>query len=226
MALFMTRSFYLLIFLFSWVTNTPELPKGFVYIDEVMPDVVYDIRYSGAHNFVGKPINGYQVERAILSAKAAQALKNVQAELIRKDYMLKIYDAYRPQRAVNHFMDWARDESDTIMKAEFYPEVQKRNLFSLGYIATRSGHSRGGTVDLTLIHVENCENVDMGSLYDFFGKISHHRTTQITAEQKQNREQLRLAMRKYGFRSYSEEWWHYTYDAEPFPDTYFDFPVE
>ena len=221
----MHRTFYFLIFLLTGFTIYENLPEGFVYVDEVIPDIVYDIRYAGEHNFVGKPIDGYEVERAILSAKAAQALKNVQADLIQKDYMLKVYDAYRPQRAVNQFMEWARDENDTLMKSEFYPDIDKRNLFKLGYIATRSGHSRGSTLDLTLIHVENCENVDMGSPYDFFGEISHHRTTQITAQQKQNRELLRLTMRKHGFRSYSEEWWHYTYDAEPFRDTYFDFPI-
>lgn len=222
----MFKSFYVLIITFFGLLWTAELPEGFVYVDEVIPDIVYDIRYAGAHNFIGKPVKGYHVQRAILSEKAALALKKVQAELIQNDYMLKVYDAYRPQRAVNHFMEWARDENDTLMKSEFYPEVAKRNLFQLGYIATKSGHSRGSTLDLTIIHVENCENVDMGSAYDFFGEISHHRTEKITAQQKENRERLRLTMRKHGFRSYSEEWWHYTYDAEPFRDTYFDFPVE
>ena len=222
----MFKSLNVIIILFFSLINTSDLPEGFVYIDEVIPEVVYDIRYAGAHNFVGKPIDGYKAERAILSERAARALKNVQKELIQKDYMLKVYDAYRPQRAVNHFMQWAREENDTLMKSEFYPDVEKRHLFQLGYIATRSGHSRGSTLDLTIIHVETCDNVDMGSPYDFFGKISHHNTSKITAAQKKNRELLRLTMRKNGFRSYSEEWWHYTYDAEPFRDTYFDFPVE
>lgn len=207
-------------------TSAQQLPEGFVYIDEVIPDIVYDIRYADDNNFLGRPIRGYNKARAILSKPAANALARVQKELIQKDFMLKIFDAYRPQRAVNNFVEWARKEEDTMMKQKFYPDVAKKNLFELGYIASKSGHSRGSTVDLTLIHVENCENVDMGSTYDFFGEISHHNTTQITAEQKRNRELLRLTMRKYGFRSYSEEWWHYTYDAEPYPDTYFDFPVE
>ena len=205
--------------------NAQELPDGFVHLDEVIPDIVYEIRYAGDHNFVGEPITGYENEQAILSKPAALALAKVQKELIQKDLMLKVFDAYRPQRAVDHFVKWARDEADTLMKAEFYPEVPKRNLFELGYIASKSGHSRGSTVDLTMIHVENCENVDMGGTYDFFGEISHHYSTKVTPEQKKNRELLRLTMRKYGFRSYSEEWWHYTYDAEPYPDTYFDFPV-
>ena len=206
--------------------NSQRLPEGFVYIDELIPDIVYDIRYAGNHNFIGEPIRGYEVSRAILSKPAARALAKVQQELIRKDYMLKVYDAYRPQRAVDQFVEWARDKGDTLMKQEFYPGVAKKNLFEFGYIASKSGHSRGSTVDLTMIHVDSCQNADMGGSYDFFGEISHHNTKQITAKQKRNRELLRLTMRKYGFRSYSEEWWHYTYDAEPYPDTYFDFPVE
>ncbi|GAA4325923.1 M15 family metallopeptidase [Christiangramia aestuarii] len=203
-----------------------ELPEGFVYVDEVIPGIVQEIRYAGDYNFIGKPITGYETPRAILSKPAAEALRKVQQELIMKDYMLKVYDAYRPQRAVDHFVEWARDREDTIMKQEFYPNVAKKNLFEFGYIASKSGHSRGSTVDLSMIHVANCENVDMGGSYDFFGEISHHNTQQISPEQKKNRELLRLTMRKYGFRSYSEEWWHYTYDAEPFPDKYFDFPVK
>jgi zinc D-Ala-D-Ala dipeptidase len=203
-----------------------ELPKGFVYLDEVISDVIYEIRYAGSHNFIGKPVKGYERATAILSRPAAAALAKVQKELIQKDYMLKVFDAYRPQQAVNQFVGWARDRSDTLMKQEFYPEVPKEKLFELGYISSRSGHSRGSTIDLTLIKVNTCQNADMGGEYDFFGEISHHYSTKVTAEQKKNRELLRLTMRKYGFRSYSEEWWHYTYDAEPFPDTYFDFPVK
>lgn len=205
--------------------NAQEIPDGFVHIDEVIPDIVYDIRYAGDHNFIGKPITGYKSEQAILSRPAAEALAKVQKELIQNDYMLKVFDAYRPQRAVDEFVEWARNPGDTLMKQEFYPDVAKKNLFELGYIASKSGHSRGSTVDLTMIHVDNCENVNMGGSYDFFGEISHH-SAKVTPEQKQNRELLRLTMRKYGFRSYSEEWWHYTYDAEPYPDTYFDFPVQ
>lgn len=206
--------------------SAQELPDDFIHLDEVIPDIIYEIRYAGDHNFIGEPIKGYKKPQAILNKPAAEALLKVQQELIRKDYMLKVFDAYRPQTAVNHFMEWARDSSDTIMKSEFYPDVSKSSLFELGYISTKSGHSRGSTVDLTIVHVKNCENVDMGGAYDFFGEISHHYSTNVTPKQKQNRELLRLTMRKYGFRSYPEEWWHYTYDAEPYPDTYFDFPVE
>ena len=210
---------------FTTLAKAQEIPDDFVYIDEVIPDVIYEIRYAADDNFIGKPVAGYEIARAVLSKPAAKALAKVQKELIQNDYMLKVFDAYRPQRAVNHFMEWARDEGDTLKKQEFYPEVPKKDLFQLGYIATRSGHSRGSTVDLTMIRVSDCKNVDMGSTYDFFGEISHHNTSKITLQQKKNRELLRLTMRKYGFRSYSEEWWHYTYDMEPYPDTYFDFPV-
>ncbi|MDR5589774.1 M15 family metallopeptidase [Christiangramia sp. SM2212] len=220
------KSIFIFLGLVSSSVNAQDMPDGFVYLDELISDIVYEIRYSGEHNFVGKPINGYKRAQAILSEPAAKALAKVQKELIQKDFMLKVYDAYRPQRAVNHFMEWARKEDDTLMKQEFYPNAAKGDLFQLGYIATRSGHSRGSTVDLSLIKVADCQDVDMGSPYDFFGEISHHYTSSISQQQKANRELLRLTMRKYGFRSYSEEWWHYTYDMEPYPATYFDFPVE
>ena len=226
----MVKSRYFLFGIFFLFTlnslKAQDLPEGFVYVDEVISGVVYDIRYAGKYNFIGSPIDGYEASRAILSKPAANALAKVQQELIQKDYLLKIFDAYRPQRAVDQFVTWARDRNDTLMKQEFYPEVAKKSLFELGYIASKSGHSRGSTVDLTLINVENCEDIDMGGTYDFFGEVSSHNTSQISPEQKKNRELLRLIMRKYGFRSYSKEWWHYTYDAEPYPDTYFDFPVK
>lgn len=207
-------------------SQADKLPDGFTYIDREIPGVVYEIRYAGSNNFIGKPVDDYKRAQAILSKPAAEALARVQKELIQKDYMLKIFDAYRPQTAVNHFIEWARDTSDTLMKQDFYPDVPKKDLFERGYIASRSGHSRGSTVDLTLVHVSNCEEVDMGSTYDFFGEISHHNSTQVTQTQKRNRELLKSIMRKYGFRSYSEEWWHYTFTSEPYPRTYFDFPVE
>ncbi|MCM8570655.1 M15 family metallopeptidase [Gramella jeungdoensis] len=218
--------FFTLIAFNAFLSQTDTLPDGFVYIDAEIPGVVYEIRYAGSNNFIGKPVKGYKREQAILSEPAAKALAKVQKELISKDYMLKIFDAYRPQTAVNHFIEWAREPGDTLNKQQFYPDVSKKNLFELGYIASRSGHSRGSTVDLTIIHAETCEEVDMGSTYDFFGEISHHNSIKITEEQKRNRELLKNIMSKYGFRAYPEEWWHYTYRMEPYPDTYFDFPVE
>ena len=219
--------FLFLLFLSPEVfSQAKDIPEGFIYLDEKIPDIVYEIRYAGRNNFIGKPINGYKEPQAILTREAANALAKVQKELILKDRMLKVFDAYRPQRAVEQFVQWARDGADTLKKSEYYPDVAKSNLFEAGYISSRSGHSRGSTVDLTMMDVGNCEEVDMGGSYDFFGEISHHNSIQITPQQKENRELLRLTMKKYGFRSYSEEWWHYTYDAEPFPDTYFDFPVQ
>jgi D-alanyl-D-alanine dipeptidase len=217
----------ILTFLISTNKNIQnQLPEGFVYVKELIPDIVLDIRYAGSHNFVGKPIRGYKQPKAILSKPAAEALQKVQQELKDVGYCLKIFDAYRPQRAVNHFMEWARNPGDTLMKREFYPELDKKDLFSLGYIATKSGHSRGGTVDLTLIDANSGEELNMGGTYDFFGEISHHVTSQVTPEQKQNRELLKRVMSKYGFRSYPQEWWHYTFRMEPYPETYFNFEVE
>jgi D-alanyl-D-alanine dipeptidase len=181
--------------------------------------------YAGSNNFIGKPIEGYMKPKAILTKPAAEALKKVQAELENQGYCLKIFDAYRPQRAVDHFIEWAVKPGDTLMKNQFYPEVIKKELFNLGYLASRSGHSRGSTLDLTLIDVKSGKEVDMGGNYDFFGEISHHKYSGITPKQKKNRELLKKAMTKYGFRPYAKEWWHYTFQPEPFPDTYFDFVV-
>ena len=203
-----------------------NLPEGFVYLDEVIPTAQFDIRYFGENNFVGERITGYKAPFAIMTLEAAEALRKVQADLMEQGYNLKIFDAYRPQKAVQHFKAWSKDAKDTKMKEQYYPDVDKRRLFQLGYIASRSGHSRGSTVDLTLVYLETGEEVDMGSPFDFFGEISHHDTKLITEEQKANRQILKEAMQKHGFRPYSREWWHYTLENEPFPSQYFDFDVE
>ncbi|MFD1095000.1 M15 family metallopeptidase [Salegentibacter chungangensis] len=205
--------------------NSP-LPEGFIHVKEAVPGVAYEIRYAGDHNFMGRPVTGYKKAEAILSEPAAQALCLVQKDLKKKGYGLKIFDAYRPQQAVDHFVSWASKPGDTLAKAEFYPDVAKNRLFQLGYIASRSGHSRGSTVDLTIIDLETGREIDMGSPYDFFGDISHHNTSKIGKKQKGNRELLKNAMMKQGFRPYSEEWWHYTLRNEPYPDTYFNFEVK
>lgn len=202
------------------------LPEGFVYVKDLIPDVVTEMRYTGNNNFIGRPIRGYNEQVVILSSPAATALKNVQEDLKKRGYCLKIFDAYRPQRAVNNFMEWAKDVDDTIMKQKFYPAVDKKDLFNLGYIASRSGHSRGSTVDLTIIDATTGKELDMGSSYDLFGEISHHDSPKVTPQQKKNRELLKNTMKKYGFTPYAQEWWHYTYQPEPFPETYFDFEVE
>ena len=208
------------------ICNENAVPKEFVKVKQVIPDIQVDLRYAGTHNFVGRPLPGYNEAEVILTKQAAEALKNVQLELEARGLCLKIFDAYRPQRAVNYFIEWAKKPEDTIGKEEFYPEIDKRNLFNLGYIATRSGHSRGSTIDLTIIDANTLEELDMGGTYDFFGEVSHLYTPSITAKQHKNRELLKLVMSRNGFRSYSEEWWHFTLRGEPFPSTYFDFVIQ
>ncbi|WP_298247862.1 M15 family metallopeptidase [uncultured Christiangramia sp.] len=223
----MKKFFFLLIIMQTgFLSRAQAIPEDFVYLKDVVPFAIEEVRYAGEHNFTGRPVPGYESEQIILTKKAAEALKKVQQELIQKDLMLKVFDAYRPQTAVNEFVAWARKPGDTLAKNEFYPDVEKSRLFELGYIASKSGHSRGGTIDLTLVNANTCKELDMGGAYDFFGEISHHRSASVTSEQKKNRELLRTVMLKNGFRSYSEEWWHYTLNAEPFPYQYFDFPIK
>ena len=203
-----------------------DLPNGFVYAKDIINDLDVELRYYSTENFVGDTIEGYNSNQLILTKAAADKLKLVQDELQKQNLCLKVYDGYRPQRAVNHFMRWARDLNDTINKSEFYPEVNKRNLFKLGYIATKSGHSRGSTLDLTITDGETGEPLDMGSPYDFFGQKSWVNFDGITKEQKANRQLLQNVMLKHNFRNYPKEWWHFTLRWEPFPKTYFDFVVE
>lgn len=219
---------FTLIFLlcFSGIAQDKALPEGFVYLHQMIPGIELDIRYAGENNFLGKPVNGYNRPVAILSRPAAEALAKVQNELMKQGLCLKIFDAYRPQIAVDHFVMWARDAADTLAKQKFYPDVPKSELFQKGYIASKSGHSRGSTIDLTITDAETKEELDMGSSYDFFGIISHHDSSQPTKEQKANREMLKSLMMKHGFHPYPEEWWHYTLRNEPYPETYFEFPVE
>lgn len=223
-------NYFYLLFFFLLVNCSPSktshLPKGFSYVHKEIPNIELEMRYFGTHNFTGRKVLGYEAPISILSTKATEALKNVQIELNQKRLGLKIFDSYRPQRAVSSFEDWAKNISDTLTKKEFYPEVDKRDLFKLGYIASKSGHTRGSTVDLTIIHLLTKEELDMGSSFDYFGTLSHHSTTEISAKQKENRELLRTTMLKYGFKEYAEEWWHYTLKDEPFPESYFDFVVK
>lgn len=207
-------------------TRRGKLPAGFVYADEAVPGLRLDIRYATEYNFVGKPIAGYLAPLAILTKEAAAALKAASEDLAKEGYGLKIYDAYRPTKAVAEFVAWSRDASDTKMKADFYPDVDKKDAFKLGYLAHNSGHSRGSTVDLTLVDLKTGQEVDMGSPYDLFSPISAHDTKRISKEQAANRRMLRAAMERHGFQSLNKEWWHYTLKKEPFPDTYFDFDIE
>jgi D-alanyl-D-alanine dipeptidase len=199
------------------------LPDNFVFVDDAVPGIQVDLRYTGSNNFLGRPVRGYDQAKAVLSAPAAAALARVLGELKTFGLGLHIFDAYRPQRAVNDFVHWANDLNDNRMKPQYYPNVQKQNLFKEDYIAERSGHSRGSTVDLTLVALDSGQLLDMGSGFDFFGVESWPDFPGITAQQRANRLLLRSVMLKHGFKPYPKEWWHFTLENEPFPDTYFDF---
>jgi len=199
---------------------------GFVYLDQLLESARYDVRYAGDDNFVGEPIDGYLKPRIILTREAATALAAVEKDVALSGLALKIFDGYRPQRAVNDFRRWAADPQDIRQKARYYPDLDKPALFRDGYIAKHSGHSRGSTVDLTLVDSATGEELDMGSPFDFFGPISHHGTALVSVQQTRNRETLRQAMLRHGFEPYSAEWWHYTLKTEPYPKTYFDFLVQ
>ena len=206
----------------------PALPDGFVYLDHAVPDLVMDLRYITEHNFVGEPIDGYRHGHAVLSVPAADALAKVQAALRPFGLGLKVFDAYRPQRAVDHFVRWGTDLGEQRTKPHYYPDVDKQDLFKEGYIAARSGHSRGSTVDLTLVSRDENGRVlelDMGSPFDFFGPVSSPHSPQVHAQQRANRMLLHKLMRAHGFTPYALEWWHFTLENEPWPDTYFDFPT-
>ncbi|MGA1227133.1 MAG: M15 family metallopeptidase [Tamlana sp.] len=219
---------YIIVVLFglSFINAFSQLPEGFIYVKDIIPDLDVELRYNGSNNFVGKPIEGYQSNKLILTTETAKALKLVHGALQQQNLYLKVYDGYRPQQAVNHFVKWARKLNDTVKKQIFYPEIQKRYLFKEGYIASKSGHSRGSTLDLTIINGNTGEPLDMGSPYDFFGEKSWVNYENITEKQKANRQLLQAVMLKYGFRNYPKEWWHFTLRDEPFPNTYFDFPIK
>lgn len=215
---------FVLIAVFGTQAVAQEQPATFVDASTVVPGLVADIRYAGPHNFVGRPIDGYQAPRCLLTKAAANALADVARDLAARGLVMKVFDCYRPVRAVMNFVRWARDLNDTVAKAEFYPNVDKRTLFRDGYIASHSGHSRGSTADLTLAMSDGRE-LDMGTPFDFFSPRSWTADASVTAEQHANRMTLAAAMRRRGFRGYDKEWWHFTLRNEPFPNSYFDFPV-
>ena len=206
-------------------STSPEDPSGFVVLAEVVPDIIQEIRYYSTYNFVGERIDGYEMPCALMTREAAEALKKVSDDLKAQGYRLKIFDAYRPQPGVDHFMRWAKDLKDTRMKKYFYPEIDKTQIIPEGYVAVKSGHSRGSTVDLTLFDMKTEKEVDMGGTFDYFGELSHPDYKKITKQQYKNRMILRNAMIKHGFKPLEEEWWHFTLKNEPYPDTYFTFPV-
>ena len=199
--------------------------SDFVLLSDYVPGIVQEIRYYSTYNFVGDRIDGYEEPVAILSKEAARALKGVANEANAMGYRLKIFDAYRPARAVRHFVFWGIEDLDLRMKPFFYPQLEKQVLFQRGYIAKESSHSRGGTVDLTLLDMGTGKEVDMGSPFDLFDPISHPDCREVTDEQYDNRMLLQNLMVRSGFEPIDCEWWHFTLRDEPFPETYFDFPV-
>ncbi|WP_034059709.1 M15 family metallopeptidase [Lacinutrix jangbogonensis] len=217
--------FSFLITLYS-VLAFAQLPEGFVYAKTEIPSILVDLQYCGDTNFVGETIEGYNANVAIMTKQTAVALKKVQTELEKQHLSIKIYDGYRPQRAVNHFVRWAKVVNDTLMKQQFYPRVAKKNLFIEGYIASKSRHSSGSTLDVTIVNLRTGAELDMGSPYDFFGRESWVANTNLTKEQAKNRQALQAVMLNNGFRNYAQEWWHFTLRGEPYPNHYFDFLVE
>lgn len=210
------------------LTDSHALPKGFVYLKDVDPTILQDMRYFSANNFVGRPIKGYQAAQCILTKEAALALAKVQQQLKQQKLGLKVYDCYRPQMAVDDFIAWSENVNDQKMKNEYYPNVDKRAVFKLGYVAMRSGHSRGSTVDLTVVHLDGNHlpiELKMGTHFDFMDETSHPTATNIPKNAQYNRTFLQSAMRIGGFLPLDTEWWHFTLKNEPFSTTYFNFTV-
>ncbi len=231
-------------------SEDPRAPREFVALADVAPSILQEIRYPTRHNFVGDPVAGYREPMCVVTRETAKAMRTAQRQFLRKGYTLKVYDCYRPQRAVDHFVRWAEDLEDERMKDEFYPRVEKDRLFEDGYIAEKSGHSRGSTVDLTLVRLpaaptrpyepgeelapcfaEKSErfpdnSIDMGTGFDCFDTLSHTDNPEVVGEQHANRMLLKETMESAGFANLPEEWWHFTLEDETFPETYFDFPVE
>lgn len=237
--------------LFSFTAPAQDaMPDTFIHIEKVIPDALLDIRYYGEHNFLGVRVDGYHAPACILTRQAAEALARVQKDLAPFGFSIKIYDCYRPQQAVDHFVRWAKDIEDVKTRQEFYPTVDKRHLFRDGYIAQRSSHSRGSTVDLTIVALpaapeppyrsgdllKECylpagvrfadNSLDMGTGFDCFHEMSHPDNKNMAPQHRSNRLLLKTLMERHGFRNYDKEWWHFTLNNEPYPDTYFNFRVK
>lgn len=205
------------------------LPSDFVYLQEIDPSIQQEIRYATAHNFIGKPIPGYKTATCILTKPAAVALSHVQKTLKKSGLSLKVYDCYRPQQAVDAFVTWSKQPQTQRMKAEFYPHVEKADLFKLGYIAEKSGHTRGSTVDITIVSLPKkhtkAKEIEMGTPYDYLDPLSHNDNTSVSDAAQHNRQFFKTQMEQAGFTAYQPEWWHFTLKEEPYPDTYFNFPI-
>jgi len=197
----------------------------FVYLDEQVPGIRWDAKYATWDNFTGRPVDGYLANRVIGTRALAEALERARDEAASHGFGLLIWDAYRPQRAVDDFLRWSTQPEDGRTKPRHYPNIERAQMFDLGYVAAKSGHSRGGTVDLTLFRTANGELASMGGDHDLMDPLSHHEAQGVTGTDAQNRLFLRSIMEASGFGSYPEEWWHYTLRDEPHPDTYFNFPI-
>ena len=207
------------------IKDTLMDPSGFVVLGDHVPGILQEIRYYSTYNFIGERIDGYEEPCALMTIEAARALKAVSSELFVQGYRLKVFDAYRPVCAVKQFVLWGLEDQDIRMKPYFYPQLEKQELFIKGYIAARSSHSRGSAIDLTLFNMQTGKEVDMGSPFDLFSPVSHPDCKDITQEQYENRMILRSAMIRGGFAPIDCEWWHFMLADEPYPDTYFEFPV-
>lgn len=243
------KLFYLTLIFVSTTITATNLPENFVYLHSVDPTIIQEIRYDTNHNFIGRPIRGYHAEQCILTRPTALALHQVQQQLLPKNLSLKVFDCYRPQIAVNDFIIWSKQPQLQQMKAEFYPRVDKKDFFKLGYVAAKSGHTRGSTVDLTIVKLPlqsvqtyqvgeklvSClapyserfkdGGIDMGTGYDCMDKLAHGDNLNINEQAYENRQMLRALMQEYGFVPYPDEWWHFTLKDEPYPHTYFNFAV-
>ena len=219
------RIFLIFIVLFNYISTNNNLEKGFVYLSDINSSIIVDLKYYSSNNFTGKFVEGYNSNKAILTKEAAVALSNAQDDLNKIGYSLILYDAYRPQSAVDFFVKWSLNINDTIYKNTYYPNIKKSELFKLGYIAYKSSHSRGSTVDVSLVEIESKKEIDMGTIFDYFGVESHTFFNNLSKKQKLNRLLLYEAMSNNGFKNYSKEWWHFTLENEPF-QKYFDFPIK
>ncbi|MFJ9778902.1 D-Ala-D-Ala dipeptidase VanX [Amycolatopsis sp. NPDC101161] len=201
------------------------MKADFVYVDEVAPGIRWDAKYATWDNFTGKPVDGYLANRVVGTTALGTALRRAQEKAASRGFGLLLWDGYRPQRAVDCFLRWSRRPEDGRTKPRHYPRLDRAEMFEKGYVATKSGHSRGSTVDLTLYHLDTGELAAMGGDHDLMDAISHHGASGITETEARNRTDLCSIMESCGFRRYDREWWHYTLTDEPYPDTYFDFPI-
>ena len=218
------RIFIILLCAFYYIFLNNNLEDGFVYLNDIDDSIIVDLKYYSSENFTGRFVDGYLANKAILTNEAGIALSNAQKDFNKLGYSLILYDAYRPQSAVDFFVRWSTNLNDTIFKNLYYPDIKKSNLFKLGYIAYKSGHSRGSTIDVSLVDITTNKEIDMGTIFDYFGIESHTFYDNLTENQKANRLLLYEIMSNNGFQNYSKEWWHYTLKNEPF-QKYFDFLI-